>query len=132
MGWHGTGAMDGDDGMDLRSTVFYKIGVKDQDSPFVAQRKLMENQDLLYDWIKDYDWEKNHSHNPGFTQEVYIQALLQLFLDYGVLISKRGIKGGIPFIENDHWAQDDKKRKNSMDLLKYEVESQMTRLIKSI
>ena len=121
MGWFGCGALDGDDGMDLQSIVFGRIGVKYDDEYNCLSTNeeitilLDTNQDKLYDWIKDYDWNKHH--NPGWQQDIYIQALLQLFLDYGVKISDRGKEGGIPFIENDQWAKKDKERKEEMNIL---------------
>lgn len=127
MGWFGCGPRDGDDSMDLDSEVFHIIGVEyDEEYNRITSedeitKLLDDNQDKLYDWIRDYDW--NTHHNPGFTQEVYIQALLALFLVYDVKISARGKKGGIPFIVNDHWATKDKDRKEEMNKLLKAVEA---------
>ena len=127
MGWFGCGALDGDDGMDLRSEVFGRIGVKYDEqyncltSNTEITKLLDDKQDELYDWIKDYDW--NQHSNPEWQQDIYIQALLQVFLDYDVKISARGKKGGIPFIVNDQWAKKDKERKEAMDELLADVEA---------
>ena len=127
MGWFGCGALDGDDGMDLRSEVFGRIGVKYAENydilstPQEITELLDENQDNLYDWIADYDWDQHR--NPGWQQDIYIQALLQVLLDYDVKISARGKKGGIPFIVNDQWAKSDKERKEAMDELLQDVEA---------
>jgi hypothetical protein len=127
MGWFGCGALDGDDGMDLRSEVFSRIGVKySENYDLISTTQeitdlLNENQDKLYDWIKDYDWKQHR--NPGWQQEIYIQALLQVLLDYDVSISERGKKGGIPFIVNDQWSKSDKERKEAMDKLLQAVEA---------
>lgn len=124
MGWFGVNPLDGDDGMDLRGFVFDIIGVKYDDYNMLhtcSEVGLMldENQDILYDWIRDYNWDK-HS-NPGFIQEVYIQALMQIFLDYDVQISERGKKDAILFIENDEWAKEDKERAKAMQRLLKQV-----------
>ncbi len=121
MGWFGFGPMDGDDGMDLRDEVFHMIGVEydEKYNCLTSNEEISElldkNQDMLYDWIRDYDWDNRY--NPGFIQEVYIQALMQVMLDYEVKISDRGKKGAIPFIKNDHWAKENKERKEEMDKL---------------
>lgn len=65
--------------------------------------------------MKEYNWEK-HS-NPGFIQEVYIQATMQLMLDYNVKISERGKKVAIPFIEEDRWSLENEERKEEMQKL---------------
>jgi len=78
MGWFGTGALDGDDGMDLRDELFDLIGILYNDDYEILQTEDMiselldKNQDKIYDWLGSYDWSKRH--NPGFIQEVYIQA----------------------------------------------------------
>ena len=76
---------------------------------------LDENQDKLYDWIRDYDWGKHR--NPGFQQEIWIQALMQVMLDNKVKILPRGKKGALPFIENDTWAETNEERKEEMQKL---------------
>lgn len=125
MGWFGTGALDGDDGMDLKDELFGFIDIKYNEDYVIIEsvesikNKLSVNQDKIYDWLRDYNWD-THS-NPGFIQEVYIQALAQIFLDYGVKISERGKSVMLDFIKNDHWAKSDKKRKKSMDILYEQV-----------
>lgn len=127
MGWFGTGVHDGDDPMDLISHVYYLIGVKYDDKYNILstddqiKEKLLKKEDFLYDWIRDIDWEKDHSYNPGFTQMIYIQSLIQLFLDYGIKISDRGRKGALWFIENDSWAKSDKERAQEMERLKKDM-----------
>ena len=69
----------------------------------------------LYDWIRDYDWGKHR--NPGFQQEIWIQALMQVMLDNKVKILPRGKKGALPFIENDTWAETNEERKEEMQKL---------------
>ena len=130
MGWFGTGARDGDDGMDLRDEIFYTYGIEQEDSEFSPNgynysneqisEILDQNQDKIYDWLRDYDWSKRY--NPRFIQEVYIQATAQLFLDYRVKISKRGKLVMLDFIKNDHCALRDKERAESMDFLYKEVQ----------
>lgn len=122
MGWFGCGALDSDDGFDLQDELFDFIGVKYDGKYTLIQsdeeiKNLLQiNQDKIYDWMRDYDWSKKY--NPDFIQEVYIQGLMQIFLNYGVPISDRGVKDAIPFIENDQWAKTDKNRKIEMDILK--------------
>lgn len=121
MGWFGYGAMDGDDGMDLQNDIFHLIGVRYTedydliDSKGEIRKKLDINQDDIYDWLKEYNWEKHR--NPGFIQEVYIQATMQLMLDYNVKISERGKKVAIPFIEGDCWSLENEERKEEMQKL---------------
>jgi len=127
MGWFGTGALDGDDGMDLRDELFDLIGVLYDENYEILQTEDMiselldKNQDKIYDWLGSYDWSKKY--DPRFIQEVYIQATAQIMLDYGVKISERGKSVMIDFAKNDHWAKSDKARKNSMDKLITELEA---------
>ncbi len=127
MGWFGTGAMDGDDGMDLRSELFAISGVKyNEDYDILSTEAeittlLNESQDKIYDWLRDYDWSKRY--NPGFIQEVYIQATAQVLLDYNVKVSERGKPVMLEFIRNDHWSEDDKERRKSMIELYRELEN---------
>jgi len=127
MGWFGTGAMDGDDGMDLRSELFAISGVKyNEDWDILSTEAeittlLNESQDKIYDWLRDYDWSERY--NPGFIQEVYIQATAQVLLDYNVKVSERGKPVMLEFIRNDHWSEDDKERRKSMIKLYRELEN---------
>ena len=127
MGWFGYGAMDGDDGMDLRDTLFYMLGIEYVDGQPIHDENpynytdteitniLEKNQDKIYDWLRDYDWNKRL--NPGFIQTVYIQATAQVLLDYGVKISERGKKSIVPFIESDNWALENEERAEEMQKL---------------
>lgn len=126
MGWFGVGPMDGDDGMDLRAEVFALIGVKEDEETYEILstdeeiKELLESkQNLVYDWLRDYKWEERY--NPGFIQEVYIQATAYLMCVYGARINERGQKAFLMFIENDHWAKEDKERKKEMKKLKKNV-----------
>jgi len=127
MGWFGTGALDGDDGMDLRDELFNFIGIKYDTNLNTLQTNeqikslLYDKQDEIYDWLRDYDWSERY--NPGFIQQVYIQAVAQIFIDYGVKINTRGKPVFLEFIKNDQWAKSDKSRKESMDKLYNEVEA---------
>jgi len=126
MGWFGTGALDGDDGMDLQDELFNFVGVNFDDDYNIIQsddevRVLLESkQNEIYDWLKNYDWG---NYNPGFKQAVYIQAVAQIFINYGVKINERGRQVFLRFIKNDLWAQEDSNRKESMDKLYNEVEA---------
>ena len=121
MGWFELGPLCGDDGMNSRDEIFDIIGVQyDENYDILSSceeitQMLDENQDKLYDWIQDYDWSKRCS--PSFIQEVYVQALMQVLIDYNVKISERGKKDAIPFIENDSWAKESIERANAMNLL---------------
>ena len=121
MGWFGTDPLDGDDGMDCRAEVFHfcdidydLLGEPSKETFKFIQNKLSENQDKLYDWIRDYEWKGS---NPGFKQAVYIQALLYIFLKYEIDINHRGYKGGLIFVVDDGWAREDEERKESMNRL---------------
>jgi len=128
-GLPGYGALDGDEPMDFHSELMHFCGIIE---PFEAREKnvdptseedirniLMQKQDEIYDWMRDYNW--NNFSNPGLTQQVYIQALMQILLDYNIPISERGKKGAIPFIENDAWAEKVKERKEKMEELKNNI-----------
>jgi len=117
MGWFGYGPMDGDDAMDLQDTVFDMIGVNEKDSNEKIKILLETKQDTIYDWLRDYDWNKNHSYNPGFIQSVYIQALGYIMCEYNVKINERGIPVFIDFIKNDVWATKKNERKKEMNKL---------------
>jgi len=117
MGWFGKGALDGDIGMDCRSKIFFLLNLdynKSTSSEIISS--LTENLDIILDWLRDYDWNKEHSHNPGLVQQYYIQATYQILLDFDVRISDRMMKA-IPFIENDYWAKENRDRQLEMEKL---------------
>jgi len=117
MGWFGYGPIDGDDGMDLQDIVFGMIGVTEENSDNEIRVLLEENQDEIYYWIRDYDWDKNHSHNPGFIQTAYIQALAYIMCSYKAKINEIGMTVFVDFTENDVWAKKEPERKKEMDKL---------------
>jgi hypothetical protein len=125
MGWFGCGPMDGDDGMDLRAELWHFIGVKQDDETYEVLssddeiKELLESkQNLVYDWLRDYDWG---TYNPGFKQEVYIQAVAYLMCRYGARINDRGYPVFLDFIKKDQWAKQNKERKIEMKKLKKNV-----------
>lgn len=127
MGWFGYGPLDGDDGMDLRDEIFHMLKITDPKTyewtktPEEIGQLLEANQETLYDWLRDYDWDKRY--NPGFIQEVYIQALAYLMVEYGAKINERGKPVFLKFIKNDHWAKSEKDRKKEMKKLYKKVEA---------
>lgn len=127
MGWSGKGPLNGDDGMDLRDEVFAICGIDgsrriEEDYSSTITSLLVQNQYVLYDWIRDYPWE--NTYNPGLVQQFWIQALMQLFLNYDVPISERGKRGALPFIAADYWAIENEERAEAMERLKRDVENQ--------
>ena len=134
MGWFGFVPMDGDDGMDLRAELWNFIGVKeDQETYEILStedeiKELLESkQNLVYDWLRDYDWG---THNPGFKQAVYAQATAYLMCQYGARINERGKKAFIMFIDGDEWAKENKERALEMKKLKLNVLNNL--LIKAV
>jgi hypothetical protein len=125
MGFFGYGPMDGDDAMDLRDEVFAKLGVKfDDDANMITTndevKELLESrQNLIYDWLKAYDW--NQRSNPGFIQTIYSLALADIMCDYGARINKRGKKAFIQFIDTDAWSEQEPERALEMSKLKIRV-----------
>ena len=129
MGWFGTGALDGDDGMDLQVEIFHLLDLDTHPDMEIyhsnyenhIKTTLENNQDKIYDWLRDYDWTERY--NPGFIQEVYIQGTAQIMLDYNVKISERGKPVMIDFAKRDKWAEKDTERKASMDKLIKDLEN---------
>lgn len=125
MGWFGFGAMDGDDAMDLQDLVFGILNVAYDNNGNTIQsvneiKNLLETQqDLIYDTLKDYDFNKHF--NPGFIQRVYIQALAHIMCDYDAKINTRGKDTFIKFIDDDTWSLENEERKQEMIALKNRV-----------
>lgn len=125
MGWFGYGPMDGDDGMDLRDELWHFIGVKQDDETYEVLssddeiKELLESkQNLVYDWLRDYDWG---TYNPGFKQAVYCQAVAYLMCRYGARINPRGKKAFLVFVDEDQWAKQDDERKAEMSKLRVNI-----------
>jgi hypothetical protein len=126
MGWFGCGPMDGDEAMDCRDEVFGFLDLGDRhemeiihpDYDKFVRETLESKQNLVYDLFREYDWG---THNPGFKQTVWAQALAQLMCSYGARINKRGLKAFLMFIETDKWAEENDERKDEMEKLKQNV-----------
>lgn len=134
MGWFGCGPMDGDDGMDLRAELWHFIGVKEDEDTYEILstedeiKELLESkQNLIYDWLRDYDWG---TYKTGFKQTVYCQAVAYLMCQYGARINERGKKNFLIFIDDDEWAKENKERALEMKKLKLNVLNNL--LIKAV
>ena len=122
MGFFGTGPLENDDALDFKDELFGLLKVKyDKQYNIISSKDwiskaLTKKQNKIYDWLKEYKWEK-FGDKAGIKQQLYAQALAQIMIDYNININKRGLKNFKMFIKNDFWAKEEKSREKSMNKL---------------
>ena len=125
MGWFGVDMLDGDQPLDCKDELFHILNIDTSKMNYCQIKDILnKNQDKIYDWLRDYDWEKLYPTSPGFIQQVYSFAVIRILLNYGITLSTRGIKGIMQFVDNDILSKYSSERREIIDKFREELYKQ--------